>query len=269
MFHVNLRKSRLELLKSSGQVVTYNCLAHVESAIDDLRELQETLEDTLCQSRKVIAQTVHSVEFVLSELQIFLDHLKLEGACALTTRASFLALRVRVADYVSSYQADFVPDYRSQLASINQFDFLACRNTGFLTELRLCTSLAQIGHLVESHGGQVDYEDYETLLNSYHDQFSFVRNLIRDVKATHDLATRFLSTIGAMLRCFDHFSDRSARDVTHPEPVFKFAKSSSLLIETIRDMSISEACNFFEKRDELLERSSKNVTRRPRSFTRG
>ena len=269
MFRVKLRKSRLEILKSSGQVVTYNCLNHVDSAITELVELQSQLEGILCQSRKVIAQTIHAIEYILTEFQSYFDCVQLDGACVMTVRLSFLNLRFHLADYVAAYQVEFLPDYRFLLASVSQYDFYSCRNVCFRTDLRQCTSLGQLADLVECHGGQVDYEDYLPLLNSFHDQFSFVRNLIRDVRSSHTLATRFLSIIGPLLQCFDHFSERSVREDSGTESVFKFVKSSNLLIESIRGMDVSDACDFFEKRTRLLERSSVHASARVRSYTHG
>ena len=254
----------LDRMKSSGEIFTVNCLLHVEQAVEDLLELQERLEKILCFSRLVIAQTAHVIDFILSEIRNFLDQIRLSGTSVYDVRDYYLLLRRRMADYISTFQVLFSPDYRSHLSFVNDFDFSACRNANFISALKTCDTLNQLSSLVDEHGGQVDLEDYLSLRDAYHGRFSLVRHLVRDSRLSHVAATRILGIVDPILQCFDHFSLRYVNGIGDDKALLRYIDSSARFVDLVQEMSSEEAYEFFQRREHL-----KATGNRGRSFTCG
>lgn len=234
--------------------------------LEQLIVQNHVLENVLLSSRRAIAQKTHLIQHVILEVRGFIRQEKIlelrscydKVSCdPLSVQDRFSALLERVRSYIDSYQSNFIRDYESLVICANQFDYQLGTNRRFTAALSLCTTLSEIDTLVESHGGQIDYEeDYLPVLNDFHSRFSFTRNLLRDAAESHSISGRLDLIIPSILDYLRHFSEKSVpralpltSSVSSRE---RFLPRCEKFLDRLESLEFDDVCELFQVKDHRL-----------------
>ena len=257
---VNLRDSLLVKLRDSRRIYTLNCLESLSAAQAQLVIHNHVLESILLASRRAIAQSIHLFDYAKQEVSHFIqseislrksleghgpDHSCVDLIDPLSTRFRFINMLGNVQGYIDSYTASFRSDYQSLISCANRFNYREGSNPAFVEALTTCKSLTELDMLIDSHGGQIDYdEEYYPVLSEYHSTFSFTRNLLRDASDSHAMSDSLELFLPSFFDYLEHFS-RQSLPQRKPKPTYDFLERCTVFLAHLDKLTYDDTCRLF------------------------